>query len=180
MLTASLPPPAAPVQCLIPEVPFALYGESGMFAFLEKVLSERGHAVVCVAEGAGQEQLLSGEQKTDASGNPILRDVGTWLKSEIKAAFKDADIKYIDPSYLIRSIPTISGDRIYCKILAHNAVHAAFAGYTGGRAGGATGGLVLLRVDRGWGWWGGVPSRRALWPLCVVWCLVHADRRPEG
>jgi len=42
-----------------------------------------------------------------------------------------ADVKYIDPSYIIRTVPTISNDRIYCKILAHNAVHAAFAGYTG-------------------------------------------------
>jgi 6-phosphofructokinase 1 len=68
---------------------------------------------------------------TDASGNPILADIGTFLKKELKGAFKDADIKYIDPSYIIRSIPTTSNDRIYCKILAHNAVHAAFAGYTG-------------------------------------------------
>lgn len=74
---------------------------------------------------------MSGDVQTDLSGNPILKDVGPWLKSEIKKCFKDADVKYIDPSYLIRSIPTTSNDRIYCKILAHNAVHAAFAGFTG-------------------------------------------------
>ncbi|PSC73510.1 phosphofructokinase family [Micractinium conductrix] len=117
--------------CLIPEVPFKLTGENGMFSYLDKVLSEKGHAVVCVAEGAGQDTLNAQEVKCDASGNPILKDVGTWLRSEMKRHFKDADIKYIDPSYLIRSIPTISGDRIYCKVLAHNAVHAAFAGFTG-------------------------------------------------
>ncbi|GAB4815012.1 hypothetical protein N2152v2_002058 [Parachlorella kessleri] len=117
--------------CLIPEVPFTLFGERGMFTFLEKVLQEKGHAVVCVAEGAGQDILSTGEHRTDASGNPILKDVGPWLRSEMKAHFKEADVKYIDPSYLIRSIPTTSGDRIYCKILAHNAVHGAFAGYTG-------------------------------------------------
>lgn len=117
--------------CLIPEVHFELHGERGMFAYLEKVLSEKGHAVVCVAEGAGQDVLASGDLRTDASGNPILKDVGPWLKNEIKNAFKSADVKYIDPSYLIRSIPTTSGDRIYCKVLAHNAVHAAFGGYTG-------------------------------------------------
>ncbi|KAL4423922.1 hypothetical protein ABPG75_001223 [Micractinium tetrahymenae] len=118
--------------CLIPEVPFKLAGENGMLAYLEKVLTEKGHAVVCVAEGAGQDILgAEDDRKCDASGNPILKDVGPWLKSEIKKYFKDADVKYIDPSYLIRSIPTISGDRIYCKVLAHNAVHAAFAGYTG-------------------------------------------------
>ncbi|KAI3432447.1 hypothetical protein D9Q98_003998 [Chlorella vulgaris] len=117
--------------CLIPEVPFKLHGETGMFAYLEKVLSEKGHAMVCVAEGAGQDILDEGEVRTDASGNPILQDVGPWMKKEIKKCFKDADVKYIDPSYQIRSIPTISGDRIYCKVLAHNAVHAAFAGFTG-------------------------------------------------
>eukprot|EP00879_Flechtneria_rotunda_P018236 GHRR01019131.1.p1 GENE.GHRR01019131.1~~GHRR01019131.1.p1 ORF type:complete len:145 (+),score=41.55 GHRR01019131.1:247-681(+) len=68
---------------------------------------------------------------TDASGNPILKDIGTFLKGTLKQHFRDADIKYIDPSYIIRSIPTTSNDRIYCKILAHNAVHGAFAGYTG-------------------------------------------------
>lgn len=117
--------------CLIPEVPFKLHGEGGMLSYLEKVLAERGNALICVAEGAGQDLVAKGEQKTDASGNPILGDVGLWLKHEIKKGVKDVDIKYIDPSYIIRSIPTTSTDRIYCKILAHNAVHAAFAGFTG-------------------------------------------------
>ncbi len=117
--------------CLIPEVPFTLHGDNGMLAYLERVLAEKGHAVICIAEGAAQDLILAGEQRTDASGNPILRDVGTWFKGEIKRHVKDVDIKYIDPSYIVRSIPTTSGDRIYCKILAHNAVHAAFAGFTG-------------------------------------------------
>ena len=47
---------------------------------------------------APQDILDAGETKTDASGNPILKDVGPWLKSEMKRHFKDADIKYIDPS----------------------------------------------------------------------------------
>lgn len=67
----------------------------------------------------------------DASGNPILRDIGKYLKEEMKQYFPKADIKYIDPTYMIRAIPASPTDRIYCKILAHNAVHAAFAGYTG-------------------------------------------------
>ena len=119
------------MQCLIPEVAFKLHGEGGMLSYLENVLAERGNALLCVAEGAGQDLMAKGEQRTDASGNPILRDVGIWLKNEIKKGIKDVDIKYIDPSYIIRSIPTTSTDRIYCKILAHNAVHAAFAGFTG-------------------------------------------------
>ena len=64
-----------------------------------------------------QDILASGfECRRDASGNPILEDAGVWLKGQIKTHFKEADIKYIDPSYLIRSIPTVSGDRIYCKV----------------------------------------------------------------
>lgn len=118
---------------LIPEVHFQLKGEKGLFKYLQGVLEAKGHCVVCVAEGAGQDLLENDSlhNGTDASGNPILADIGTFLKKELKGAFKDADIKYIDPSYIIRSIPTTSNDRIYCKILAHNAVHAAFAGYTG-------------------------------------------------
>ena len=89
---------------------------------------------------------MSGDVQTDLSGNPILKDVGPWLKSEIKKRFKDADVKYIDPSYLIRSIPTTSNDRIYCKILAHNAVHAAFAGFTGVTVGLVNTHYVLLPI----------------------------------
>jgi 6-phosphofructokinase 1 len=117
--------------CLIPEVPFALEGEKGLFSFMEKVLEQKGHMVICMAEGAGQELVDGGDHQKDASGNPILKDVGVWLKGKIKQQFKEADMKYIDPSYLIRSIPTTSNDRIYCKVLAHNAVHGAFAGFTG-------------------------------------------------
>jgi len=121
--------------CLIPESPFDIYGKHGLFAYLKNILKNKGHAVVCVAEGAGQELLQSlngrGVDGHDASGNPILKDIGKYLKEEMKQYFGDADIKYIDPTYMIRAIPASPTDRIYCKILAHNAVHAAFAGYTG-------------------------------------------------
>ena len=121
---------------LIPEVPFKLEGPTGLLAYLERVLETKGHAVVCVAEGAGQDILDDHSNgATDASGNPILQDIGLFMRDRLKAHFKGvpggADVKYIDPSYIIRSIPTTSNDRIYCKVLAHNAVHAAFAGYTG-------------------------------------------------
>ncbi|KAI8474291.1 MAG: phosphofructokinase family protein [Monoraphidium minutum] len=118
---------------LIPEVQFKLDGPTGLYAYLERVLEDKGHAVVCLAEGAGQDILddHSSNSGTDASGNPILKDIGLFMRDALKAHFKQGDIKYIDPSYIIRSIPTTSNDRIYCKILAHNSVHAAFAGYTG-------------------------------------------------
>ncbi|GFH19680.1 PFK domain-containing protein, partial [Haematococcus lacustris] len=75
--------------------------------------------------------LLAGHKGTDASGNPILADIGPFLRSGFKKYFKgEADIKYIDPTYMIRAIPTTANDRVYCTVLGQGAVHAAFAGYT--------------------------------------------------
>jgi len=113
----------------------------------------RGHAVICVAEGAGQDLLAAAGKVaagTDASGNPILADVGQYLRGELKrlctAGDAPIDVKYIDPSYLVRSVPTIASDRVYAKVLAHNAVHAAFAGYTGVTAGLVSNHHVLLPI----------------------------------
>lgn len=117
--------------CLIPEVKFDLQGEHGLLAYVQSLLDKRGHCVVCIAEGAGQELLQDTKLGKDASGNTILADVGPWLRDQLKKACKGSDVKYIDPSYIIRTTPTISSDRIYCRILAHNAVHGAFAGLTG-------------------------------------------------
>ncbi|PSC69047.1 phosphofructokinase family [Micractinium conductrix] len=116
---------------LIPEVKFTLDGEKGLFAYLERIMQEKGHCVLCVAEGAGQDMITDQAPKTDLAGRPELMDVGLWLKRQFKARFKNADIKYIEPTCMIRSIPTTAGDRVYCKMLAHGAVHGAFAGFTG-------------------------------------------------
>ena len=102
-----------------------------VMTYIDEVLERKGNCVLCVAEGAGQDLLQSeSADAKDASGNPILQDFGLFLKREVKARVKDADVKYIDPSYMIRSIPTVTQDRIYCTTLAQGAVHAAFAGYT--------------------------------------------------
>lgn len=126
--------------CLIPEVPFRL---DTLAAYLEALLETKGHAVVCVAEGAAQDMMGVPAPSADESARrgsvdgrasqrqPALKDVGLWLKGQLKRLLTDADIKYIDPSYLIRSVPAASNDRVYCRMLAHGAVHAAFAGYTG-------------------------------------------------
>ncbi len=118
---------------LIPEVPFALDGEHGLFKTLERRLERRRHAVIVVAEGAGQE-LFADDPGTDASGNRKLNDIGIFLKDKIKAYFKQrempVDLKYIDPSYMIRSIPAASQDSFYCLRLAQHAVHAGMAGKT--------------------------------------------------
>ncbi len=119
--------------CLIPENPFDLYGEKGLLPLLKKRLESRGHAVILVAEGAGQD-LIPQTGQTDASGNVKYSDIGLFLKSEISKYFKEQNmvinIKYIDPSYIIRSAPADSYDSIYCARLGANAVHAAMAGKT--------------------------------------------------
>jgi 6-phosphofructokinase 1 len=119
--------------CLIPEVPFALHGEGGLLNHLRRRLSERKHAVIVAAEGAGQ-HLLGESTEKDASGNTRLKDIGLFLKEEIQAAFagwgEPVAIRYFDPSYIIRSVPANSDDSIFCADLARGAVHAAMAGKT--------------------------------------------------
>lgn len=120
---------------LIPEVPFDLEGPKGFFSVLEKRLIDRGHAVIIVAEGAGQQYVQDKFDRRDDSGNPVLGDIGIYMKTEIKKYFKNTDIyvnlKYIDPSYMVRSVPANAHDSIYCMQLAQNAVHAGMAGKTG-------------------------------------------------
>jgi len=119
---------------LIPEVPFHLNGKHGLFKCLENRLAGRGHAVVVVAEGAGQHLMQNDPSAKDASGNAKFGDIGPFLKKQIETHFKDIgkeiNIKYIDPSYVIRSVPASPQDAIYCLRLAQNAVHAAMAGKT--------------------------------------------------
>jgi len=118
---------------LIPEAPFQFTGEGGLLPALEERLDSRGHAVVVAAEGAGQ-HLLEATGKRDASGNPVLGDVLGLLRSSITDYFsaksKPVNIKQIDPSYIIRSVPANSNDRVYCGFLGQYAVHAAMAGKT--------------------------------------------------
>ncbi|MBR5883319.1 MAG: ATP-dependent 6-phosphofructokinase [Mailhella sp.] len=118
---------------LVPESPFKLEGEGGLLPALEKRLLERSHAVIVAAEGAGQD-LLTASGKTDASGNLVLGDIGTFLQKAIKNYFAAKDmnvtVKYIDPSYIVRSMPANTNDRVYCGQLGRNAVHAAMAGKT--------------------------------------------------
>ena len=116
--------------CLVPEVPFTM---NGFLHALEKRLRQRDHAVIVVAEGAGQD-LLTATAERDASGNVRLADIGLFLKEKIKdhcaeAGFK-ISLKYIDPSYTIRSMPANAYDSAFCLMLAHNAVHAGMAGKT--------------------------------------------------
>jgi 6-phosphofructokinase 1 len=118
---------------LIPEVPFVLEGANGFLAHLQRRLEARQHAVVVVAEGAGQD-LLPGAGERDRSGNLLLQDIGVMLKRRIvehaKAEAFPVDVKYFDPSYYVRSVAANSEDAVFCDQLARHAVHAAMAGKT--------------------------------------------------
>ena len=125
---------------LIPEVPLRLDGENGFLRHLERRLEQRAHAVIVVAEGAGQELCAAGPSvggatgSTDASGNARLKDIGLVLRERIVQHFAgrgvEITLKYIDPSYQIRSVPASPSDSVYCWNMARNAVHAAMAGNT--------------------------------------------------
>ena len=119
---------------LIPEISFDLYGPRGFLKILRKRLEDRHHAVVVVAEGAGQDFFEAGDQEKDASGNVKHKDIGIYLKEKIKEEFISKgfpfSIKYIDPSYIVRSAPANANDSKFCNLLAQNAVHAALAGKT--------------------------------------------------
>jgi 6-phosphofructokinase 1 len=116
--------------CLIPEVRFSL--EIFLKTLRERLVS-KGHAVIVVGEGAGQD-LVGRTEEQDASGNIRFGDVGIFLRDRIKAYFKErqmkVDLKYIDPSYTIRSMPANPHDSAFCLLLGHNAVHAGMAGKT--------------------------------------------------
>jgi 6-phosphofructokinase 1 len=119
---------------LVPEVPFPLEGPGGFLEILERRLLTRGHALVVVAEGAGQHLFEAGGGEHDASGNVRFHDIGTFLREKIKDHFSQRKIpmnlKYIDPSYVIRSVPANAWDRILTDRMARGAVHAAMAGKT--------------------------------------------------
>jgi 6-phosphofructokinase 1 len=116
--------------CLVPESHFTL---EGLISALRARLERRGHAVIVVAEGAGQE-LMQASSERDASGNVRYGDIGIFLRDRIKQQFKaigmEINLKYIDPSYTIRSLPANARDAAFCLLLGHSAVHAGMAGKT--------------------------------------------------
>ncbi|CAL5200968.1 unnamed protein product [Lathyrus oleraceus] len=126
--------------CLIPESPFYLEGPGGVLEFIEKRLREQGHMVIVIAEGAGQELILpsdkSNKNRPDAASDDLFHDVSLWLSLKIKDHFARSkkmaiNLKYIDPTYMIRAIPSNASDNVFCTLLAQSAIHGAMAGYTG-------------------------------------------------
>jgi 6-phosphofructokinase 1 len=118
---------------LIPEVPFELDGPNGFLRCLEERIKQRRHAVIVAAEGILQDQLVK-EKKTDAGGNAKIADAGIYLRDRIQEYFDakqvEINLKYIDPSYMIRSAPAAPSDSIYCERLGNAAAHAAMSGKT--------------------------------------------------
>ena len=146
--------------CLIPETPFYLEGKGGLFEFLEQRLRENGHAVLVVAEGAGQDQMIEAnnndrhaDNNKDESGNPLFLDVGQWLKSELNKWWKREHpnelftVKYIDPTYMIRAVAANSTDNLYCTLVAHSAIHGVMAGYTGFVSGPINGNYAYIPLE---------------------------------
>jgi 6-phosphofructokinase 1 len=124
--------------CLIPEVPFALDGPTGLLDAVHDRLAARGHCVIVVAEGAGGDLMKpppGTEVERDKSGNVKLPDIGSYLKSRFKTYFAERKVeialKFVDPSYMIRSVPANASDSVYTIVLAQNAVYGAMAGFTG-------------------------------------------------
>ena len=136
---------------LIPEVKFDLAGEDGFLAQLRRKVASRGHSVVVLGEGAGQELIDEPSRGLDASGNLKFKDIGAFIRDRIvedfEAAGAEVNIRYFDPSYAIRSVPANSYDSVYCLRLAHGAVHAGMAGRTATVVGRYHGRLVHLPMN---------------------------------
>lgn len=153
--------------CLVPEVPFRL---ETLLAALERRLAERRHAVVVVAEGAGQDLFAEAGEQRDKSGNRKLQDIGVLLKETLVRHFEErgrgVSLKYIDPSYIVRSVPANAFDAEYCLMLGQNAAHAGLAGLTNLLVGYWNGNFTLVPVAVA------VAERRGLDPHGAIWQRV--------
>jgi len=163
--------------CLVPEVEFELEGTNGLLRYIDSCITRQGHCVVVVAEGAGQHLLDVGSVGTDASGNQGLAEIGTFLKDRIGEHFealgRPASLKYVDPTYMVRATPANAADSILCLQLAHDAVHGAFAGYTGFMAGRVNRRSVMIPTSAATG-------RRNIAPDGNYWQqLVFATGQPN-
>lgn len=141
--------------CLIPEIKFELEGKVGLFQYIEEKLKSQGHMVIVIAEGTGLD-LIDRDRPTkpqtyDPSGNRKLPDVGLWLKDRINADFKkrgrEINLKLIDPTYEIRSVPANASDNLHCSLLAQSAVHGAMHGYSGFSVGMVNTHFVMIPME---------------------------------
>ncbi|MBV8816568.1 MAG: ATP-dependent 6-phosphofructokinase [Verrucomicrobia bacterium] len=162
--------------CLIPEVPFELEGSRGLLEALRHHIGQRKQAVIVVAEGAGQDLMQVSDEK-DASGNPRFGDIGLFLKEKITDFFSgrrmEINLKYVDPSYIIRSVPASPQDNVYCTRLAQAAVHAGMSGRTNMLVGRWHGSFVHIPFDLV------THGRRRIDPNSDLWLSVlETTRQP--
>jgi 6-phosphofructokinase 1 len=160
--------------CIIPEIPFSL---EVFLEVLQRRIEKRGHAVIAVAEGAGQE-LFQDTGAHDASGNAVQGDIGILLRDAIKKHFKkvgmELNLKYIDPSYIIRSLPAEPNDAAFCLVLGHNAVHAGMTGRTNMVVGHWNGEFTHVPISLA------VSKRKKVDPKGWAWnAVVSATGQPE-
>jgi 6-phosphofructokinase 1 len=164
---------------LIPEISFDLYGQRGFLRILKKRLEERHHAVIVVAEGAGQDFFDKSEQAKDISGNIKHEDIGIYLKEKIAEEFTSKNfpfaIRYIDPSYIIRSAPANANDSKFCNLLAQNAVHAAVSGKTDFVIGNWNGLFTLLPIPLATSQRKKIDIKGELW-----WNVLEATGQPSS
>lgn len=155
---------------LIPEVPFELEGSKGLLENIKKRLLKSHHAVILIAEGAGQNLFEGMEKKFDKSGNVILNDIGVYLKDKIKEYFTEqnitATIKYIDPSYIIRSTEPTANDSLFCLQLAQRAVHAGMCGKTNIVIGHHNGEFIHIPIEVA------ISKRKVIDPESELWLSV--------
>ena len=164
--------------CLVPEVPFELEGENGLFKALEnRYAIGKTHAVIVVAEGAGQDLFKDIPERRDESGNILKNEIGEFLCAKIKEHFnkigREINIKYLDPSYTVRSIPAKGTDAIFCYQLAENAVHAAMAGKTNMVVGSMNGQFTHVPIDYA------VSERKKIEPNGSLWHAVLGATRQQ-
>lgn len=162
---------------LVPEVKFTLRGERGLLPHLKERLHRKKHALIVVAEGAGQE-LMPDTGERDASGNRKYGDVGLFLKKEIETYLKEEKVpftlKYIDPSYIIRSVPASADDAVSCMMLAQNAVHGAMSGKTNFMIGKVNSYYVYVPIELA------TASRKKIDPTGYLWSIVkEATGQPD-
>ncbi len=155
--------------CLVPEIPFTL---EGFLDALDKRLERKGHAVIVVGEGAGQD-LMQATRERDASGNVRFGDIGVFLRDRITDHYKklgrDMTLKYIDPSYIIRSVPANAHDSAFCLLLGHNAVHAGMSGRTNMVVGDWGGEFTHVPIHMA------VSRRKKIDPRGRLWSIVLAS-----
>jgi len=155
--------------CLVPEVDVEM---EAIFAHVDATIAAKGHMVIVVAEGAGQRHVATG--KKDASGHTVYGDVGVFMRDTLNAYLKPKGGRtfYIDPSYIIRSVPITPNDHIYCSRLANNAVHTAMRGYTGVCVGAIHNIIVILKSKLIASGKKQLKIKSSTWQSCVQNCAM--------